>query len=77
MQCVFRAVHYFYYSVKSHQNTRTLGCSNFIALLSLYIYTESPQVQQTLQTFLKITFTFLAAENHVKQNVGYAILKVQ
>ena len=52
-------VHYFYYSVKSRQNTRTMVCSNFIALLGLYIYTGLLQVQQTLETFLKITFASL------------------
>ena len=58
MQGLFREVNYIYYSVESHY-TRTLLCSNFIALLSLYMYTGSPQVQQTLETFLEITFTSL------------------
>ena len=59
MQGLFREVHQFYYFVKSHQNTRLLVYSNFIALLNLYMYTGSPQVQQTLGTFLKITLTSL------------------
>ena len=58
MQGLFREVNYIYYSVKSHY-TRKLVCSNFIVLLSLYMYTGSPQVQQTLETFLEITFTSL------------------
>ena len=61
MQGLFRELNYIYYSVKSHY-TRTLVCSNFIALLSLYMYTGSPQSnskQQTLETFLEITFTSL------------------
>ena len=55
---LFGEVNYVYYSVKSHY-TRTLVCSNFIALLSLYMYTGPPQVQQILETFLEITFTSL------------------
>ena len=34
-------------------------CSNFLAPLGLYMYTGSLQVQQTLETFLKITFASL------------------
>ena len=36
-------------------------CSNFVALLSLYMYTGLLQVQQTqtLETFSKITFASL------------------
>ena len=56
---VYLVMHYFYYYVKSRQNTRTMVCSNFIALLGLYMYTGLLQVQQTLEIFLKITFAFL------------------
>ena len=59
MQGLFREVHHFYYFVKSHQNTKLLVYSDFIALLSLKMYTGSPQVQQTQETFMKITLTSL------------------
>ena len=75
MQGLFGELHYFYYSVKSHY-TRTLVCSNFIVLLSLHMYTGSPQVQQTLETFLKITFKFLKCLIcNIKSSIKFEILK--
>ena len=60
MQGLFKEVQQFYLSLKIPQNTRILMCSKLMALLSWYMYTTSPQVQQTLETFLKTILTSLS-----------------
>ena len=60
MQGLFKEVQQFYLSLKIPQNTRILMCSKLMALLRWYMYTTSPQVQQTLETFLKIILTSLS-----------------
>ena len=78
MQCLFREVHYFYYSVKSHQNTRTFVSSNFIALFMVCICIQDHHKYKTLEAFLEITFTSLSCwKFELMKNVWYAILKVQ
>ena len=60
MQGLFKEVQQFYLSLKIPQNTRILMCSKLMVLLRWYMYTTSPQVQQTLETFLKIVLTSLS-----------------
>ena len=60
MQNLFKEVHHIYHAVKSYQNTRIIVSSNFIALLTLYMSTGLKKVQQTLEAFLKISFTSLS-----------------
>ena len=57
MQGLFRDIQYFYYSVKSHQN---LDVFKFHCTIEFVYVTGSPQVQKTLEGFLKITFTSLS-----------------
>ena len=60
MQGLFKEVQQFYLSLKIPQNTKMLIYSKLMALLSWYMYTKSPQVQQTLETFFKIILTSLS-----------------
>ena len=69
MKGLFKEVHQFYLSLKSHQNTRILVRSNFFALISFCMRTGSPEVQQTLKTFWKITFTSLNCRKFVSSRM--------